>query len=542
MRRSRMKASEGREGGDLQRAAMSEEEHVRASSPFTAARAMRHLVSWSKILAWLTLTAAGRVLGAILLASVGGAITLLIVGIVTLNQRDDLSVWHKTVLEEEFTAGCGDVTLADYLAREERLFVELQERIYEVAEEEGVGLLDRYRKGSPADPTGYSRNWNRTFELLPEGGALTCGVLLLHGMSDSPYSLRALGETLRREGAHVVGLRLPGHGTAPSGLVEFTREDMDEAVKLAARHLREAVGARPLHLVGYSNGGALAVHYALEALEDEALPRVDRIVLLSPSIGVTRAAGLAVWQGRLGHWLGLEKLAWNSIEPEYDPYKYNSFAVNAGDQVYRLTREIGRHLGRLGGTGGLEDMPPILAFQSAVDATVSTPALIEGLFSKLPGDGHELVLFDLNRVAVVEEFLRQDPREHLATLIRSSDKSFALTVVTNRDSSSFAVEIRHHSRESAAATVFNPELSWPDDLFSLSHVALPFAPEDPLYGGHPLTEAGEGGGYHLGGLSLRGENGVFHLSPAAQLRLRWNPFYPWLEGRVVSFLLSPSAH
>ena len=76
----------------------------------------------------------------------------------------------------------------------------------------------------PVTPrTSAPTNWNRTFELAPSGGDATCGVLLLHGMSDSPYSLRAIAERIHREGGHVLGLRLPGHGTAPSGLLEFTR-------------------------------------------------------------------------------------------------------------------------------------------------------------------------------------------------------------------------------------------------------------------------------------------------------------------------------
>jgi len=61
-------------------------------------------------------------------------------------------------------------------------------------------------------------NWNRSFVLPQEEPAL--GVLLLHGLSDSPYSLKALGERLNGQGAMVLGLRIPGHGTAPSGLVE----------------------------------------------------------------------------------------------------------------------------------------------------------------------------------------------------------------------------------------------------------------------------------------------------------------------------------
>jgi hypothetical protein len=35
---------------------------------------------------------------------------------------------------------------------------------------------------------------------------------------------------------------------------------------------------------------------------------------------------------------GLPKLAWNSILPEYNPFNYSSFAINGGDQVYRLAR------------------------------------------------------------------------------------------------------------------------------------------------------------------------------------------------------------
>src|SRR5690606_12020621 len=149
-------------------------------------------------------------------------------------------------------------------------------RIYGAVEPETLQAIQRYRKGGPADPTGYARNWNRTFELRPEG-APRRGVLLLHGMSDSPYSLRAIGERLHREGAHVVGLRMPGHGTAPSGLLEVHRRDLAAAVALAMRHLRETVDGRPVHLVGYSNGGALAVHYALKRLEDDSLPAVDGI-------------------------------------------------------------------------------------------------------------------------------------------------------------------------------------------------------------------------------------------------------------------------
>ena len=115
---------------------------------------------------------------------------------------------------------------------------------------------------------------------------------------------------------------------------------MAAAVKLAVAHVRQKVGDRPVYIFGYSNGGALAVLYALSALEDTTLPAVDKLILMSPQIAITKAAALATWQARLGRLLGLKKMAWNSILPEYDPFKYKSFAINAGNQSYLLTLEV----------------------------------------------------------------------------------------------------------------------------------------------------------------------------------------------------------
>jgi alpha-beta hydrolase superfamily lysophospholipase len=79
---------------------------------------------------------------------------------------------------------------------------------------------------------------------------------------------------------------------------------MSAAVILAMKHLESKVGDAPIYLLGYSNGGALSVMYALDSLEDSSLPRADGLILLSPAIGVSPAAALAVWQGRIGRWFG----------------------------------------------------------------------------------------------------------------------------------------------------------------------------------------------------------------------------------------------
>ena len=53
-------------------------------------------------------------------------------------------------------------------------------------------------------------------------------------------------------------------------------------------------------------------------------------------------------------------------------------------------------------------MPPVLAFQSVVDTTVSTPAVALELLDRLPAGRNELVLFDLNRQAGIDAFTRPE--------------------------------------------------------------------------------------------------------------------------------------
>ncbi|NCF27979.1 MAG: alpha/beta fold hydrolase [Gammaproteobacteria bacterium] len=461
---------------------------------------------------------------------IGCLVAVVIVFVYVLDSRPDLSIWHLADLDEEFTAKSDVSDFSQYLALEERLFEQLDALVYTKVPEGPENIINRYSSGSLSDPGRWPVNWNRTFELRQKQPR--AGVLLLHGLSDSPYSMRALAQLLHDQGAWVIGLRIPGHGTAPSGLVETRWQDMAAAVRLAARHVRDAVGDKPFYLVGYSNGGALSMEYTLSTLDDTSLPRPSGVILLSPEIGVSAVAALAVWQGRLGHLLGLEKLAWNGLLPEYDPYKYGSFAVNAGDLAHRITVHIQEQLDALQGSGKLEKMPPILAFQSSVDATVTAPALVANLFARLPPANHELVLFDINRNVKAALLVKQDPRKVFKPLLDKSDRSYDLTVVTNEDpeSNRVVVRTRAHGKEDYSAPVKLGE--WPPGIYSLSHVALPFSPRDPVYGG---PSAGKSPGIQLGNLALRGERGVLYVSGTELMRLRWNPFFDYVQSRVLQF-------
>jgi alpha-beta hydrolase superfamily lysophospholipase len=444
--------------------------------------------------------------------------------------------WHTARLSEEYRAGrAGEVrNFEDYLRLEDRLFAQLDEKVYARTEAGAGGALLRYSRGSASDPQGRDPNWNRSFDLPatePAGG-----VLLLHGMSDSPYSLRALGEELNRRHYWVVGLRLPGHGTAPSGLLDVRWEDMAAAVRLGVEHLAKQVGGQPIHIIGYSTGAPLALDFTLDALEGRSAPVPASLVLVSPAIGIHPAAAAASWKRRLAVLPGLGDLAWLNVEPEFDPYKYNSFTTNAGEQVHRLTQSVSRRIASRARSQQAGALPPILVFKSNADSTVSTDAVVTRLLGLLDPGRHELVLFDVNRYAAKSMLLVSD-RRALTNRVMGDDRlPFAVTLVTNENEESATVVARHQAPFSASVARTEPlDMAWPPGVISLSHVALPIPPDDPLYGQRP---PGNQDVLFLGQMAIQGERGMLVLPAEWLLRLRNNPFYVYLEARTLAWIAS----
>jgi pimeloyl-ACP methyl ester carboxylesterase len=343
--------------------------------------------------------------------------------------------------------------------------------------------------------------------------------------------MRALAEIYRSEGFYALVLRIPGHGTVPGGLTRVTWRDWAAAVRMGMRHVRGKVGAGvPVHLAGYSNGGALAVDYALETLDDPSLPKPERLLLLSPMIGVNPFAGFAKWLGTLAVFPYFEQTRWLDVVPEYVPFKYNSFPANAGAQTADLTGVIEAKLKQAAEGGRLGGLPPVLTFASLIDATVLTSATAHVLYDRLPPNGSELVLFDLNRFSPLGPFLKPGMDGLLAELLARPSRPYAFSVVTNARPDVLDVVERRFAAGVAPAAERPLGLAWPRDVFSLSHVAVPFPATDPLFGGQP--DASENYGLRLGLVGPRGEKAVLSVPIEQLMRLTWNPFFPYMEARV----------
>jgi alpha-beta hydrolase superfamily lysophospholipase len=314
-------------------------------------------------------------------------------------------------------------------------------------------------------------------------------------------------------------------------LADVEWEDWLAATRLAMREARRRIGpSLPLHLVGFSNGGALAMKYALDAIEVPRLTRPDRLVLISPMIGITafaRFAGVAGLPALLPHFA---KAAWLSILPEFNPFKYNSFPVNGARQSWQLTQALQEQIRRLARAGQLVNLPPTLTFQSVIDFTVSTRAIISSLYVHLPANGSELVLFDVNRDAKLGPLLHSASDAVLTRLLSAPPRRFRTTIITNATVGSSEVVARVIEAGADTEQEQPLGLTFPPGVFSLSHVALPFPLSDGLYGLEPNPD--DDFGIRLGTIAARGEVGALIVSLDTLLRMSSNPFFPYLLGRI----------
>jgi alpha-beta hydrolase superfamily lysophospholipase len=442
----------------------------------------------------------------------------------------DLQPWHRIELAEEFRAGRAGApkTFPEYLALEERLFAELRRRVFDDPAVADRAATSRYNPAAVPAQLALGTRYNRSYELVPPQprGA----VLLLHGLTDSPYSVRALAEVFHARGFYVLAMRMPGHGTVPAGLLDTEWTDWYAAVEMAARHAAARAGGGPFYAGGYSTGAPLAALLAVRGLEDPTLPRPTRLFLVSAAIGVSKFAALANIASTLSVLPYFEKAKWLDVLPEYDPYKYNSFSVNAGNQVFQLTRVLHRELAAAAAKGTLDRMPRVTAFQSVVDSTVNAAEVIRGFMLRLPGPGNELVAFDVNRGDDWAGLVASGPREAYAAIRDAPGLPFRLVALSNRapDSSEVAVFTREAGSTEMRSAALG--LAWPPGVFSVGHVALPFTIDDPVYG---LTPAPAGAlTWTIGDLAAGGEAGALAVPLGMFARLRSNPFFAVVRARV----------
>ncbi|MBB3010739.1 alpha/beta hydrolase [Cupriavidus alkaliphilus] len=185
--------------------------------------------------------------------------------------------------------------------------------------------------------------WNAPREWLPAtacDGATPAttptpdkGILLIHGLGDSPWSFHDVARQLAGQGFLVRTVLLPGHGTRPQDLLDVTLEDWQRVVREQADALRRDVAQ--VYLGGFSTGANLALDYAY------AHPEVAGLVLFSPAF---QSSSRYDWLTPLIGWFRPWLLEPDGRRPMQNAVRYMTVPTNAFAQFWRSSREARQRL------------------------------------------------------------------------------------------------------------------------------------------------------------------------------------------------------
>ncbi|WP_105258316.1 alpha/beta hydrolase [Pseudoalteromonas sp. T1lg88] len=332
------------------------------------------------------------------------------------------------------------------------------------------------------------------FELRHPGS--NKAVLLLHGLTDSPFSYHSLAAFFHRQGFNVRTVLLPGHGSAASDLQEVSFKQWQALTRYAIE--RTSKDFEQVIIGGYSTGAALAL---ANLIERPVPQQVQALMLWSPATEPHNKQGwLAKWIDRIPF------VNWIDKDADIDFAKYESFPFAAASLGHEAMRRIdAKHLAK----AKLPDLP-LFVVQSEVDTTIdsqATLALVKAWHNPQmrPNSAKDMLIYYGNP---------QTAKRYLG-------KDFPL--------------------RSYACQANQPPCN---KIIDLSHISVVNAPNHPYYGaqGHYRNC----GSYLEDDTAYRrcktqaqvliGERSEENLAKGPLKRLTYNPFYAELEQDMRTFL------
>lgn len=336
--------------------------------------------------------------------------------------------------------------------------------------------------------------WNLPFERLPAAHCDTgtkpqVGILLVHGLSDSPFVFRDMAGALAERCIRVRTLLLQGHGTRPGDLVAARAAVWRDQVR---QHFQAfADGVDHAFIGGFSLGGALATELALqENHSDQGSARPAGLLALAPA-----------WELN-----GLRDYLWMAPyaalvrdfveeEPELNPVKYESLAINAAVQIGEVRSRVQAIL-----ESRRTIELPLMLVATEADSVINLPFLVEQFQRRF--------VHPANRMLVYRDTRRPGPGDW--------DQERILSL------NSYLPEWR---------------------VREFSHMALPISSTNPLYGrAGPLNRCLEPNGLTLADCQALADDQLWfgawqpQALEVATSRLTYNPHFDRFIDELVAFM------
>lgn len=236
-------------------------------------------------------------------------------------------------------------------------------------------------------------------------GSGPTGVLLIHGFTGSPRSMRGLGEFLAERGLSVRGPRLPGHATSWQDCNTKTARDWTDAVD--DEFERFSAAHEEVFLVGLSFGATLALNLAVR--------QPDRVS------GVVSLAGFVLSKDPLRFAAPVMGLVLKSFpglgndiaEPGQDELCYDRIPVRAVPHVLKLMKQTRGLLPSL--------RVPLLAMHSRNDHTVS-PDSSQAIYDEAGSTDKDLIWFERSYHVITMDYDRDEIFERTYNFIKQRAK------------------------------------------------------------------------------------------------------------------------
>ncbi|GAL14558.1 lysophospholipase [Vibrio astriarenae] len=237
-------------------------------------------------------------------------------------------------------------------------------------------------------------NANLPFQLQPEvtypKEQTNKGILLIHGLGDSPWSFVDIGNSLAQKGFLVRTILLDGHGTRPADLIstdyETWLQQVDEQVNLLKPKVDE------IYLGGFSTGANIAI---LNAIDN---PDIAGLMLFSPGIKSSKSlVSLTPVISSLKTWLHSDLSSVSDNYTRYDEVPTNGFA-----QYYLTSKATMKAL-----ENKTFDRPTFMVL-SEHDSVLDSKSILELFKASFIHEDSKLVWFGTNTSAEDERIVYID--------------------------------------------------------------------------------------------------------------------------------------
>jgi carboxylesterase len=232
------------------------------------------------------------------------------------------------------------------------------------------------------------------------------GVLVLHGFTGSPKSVKPWAQVLADQGWRVRVPRLPGHGTRWQDMNITTWHDWFAEADRQFRELRDQCD--DVFVTGLSMGGSLTLRLAEEHGAD-----VAGVALVNPAVHTERVDRflLPVIKHLLGSFPGISN---DIAKPGQDEGAYSRIPLKAAASMQEMWREIRTDIAKV--------TQPLVLFRSAVDNVVESSNAEWILANVASSDRTEIVLERSHHVATLDydaEVIEQGTVDFIQRIIRA---------------------------------------------------------------------------------------------------------------------------